>query len=408
MIPAILLCAFAGLLPQAAVSSSLPSRALAADGIPVPKFKTDFQKGNVSAQWAEGYPKQWGAEDSRFDFGGWQPELYDFVFNGIVTEDEKYLAMINGTHATFVDLDSNATVSTFALSPGVKEAGNMIRSLPQGGYELWTSEPRIDGDSNTYQRRLTSELKPTGELSKYRGGFRALQGSKMVANTFKSYIIYDLSSPNRTGITLSNPPAIYDISFSSDARYLSSVGWTDRSADLWNTTTGEKILQFPKTNAQNWITRISPDDRYVFLGLGTGYVQVYALANLTAEPIVLDGFNNWVRQAEWSPDGKYLATGDSDRMRIWKFPEVEVVQTWQLESPRGLGTWQLAWLDGGRKFSFMYRYGRYMYDFETNLKYWWTPGYSDATSGDGSVTFLKKRGWVGTMDGDARVRFWKV
>ena len=405
MVASIFLGAFMGLL-HPAVSHSLSSRTLAEDGISVPRLKTDFKKGDTPAKWAEGYPKKWGSEDYRFQFN--IPDPSD-TFNAMLTEDEKYLAMFNGSHATFVDVNSKATISTFGLSSGFVEVGLAIRSIPQGGYEIFTG-----GGSTIHQRRVSSDLKLTGDPVSYPGDMKALQGKRLVTSSKAKFTIYDLSSPNRTSVELKNPPAISDMSFSSDGRYLSSVSWLDMVADLWNTTTGEKIIQFPKANAQNRITRISPDDKHVFNTLGTGFVRVYSLANLTAEPKVLGAFRSWIGTCEWSPDGKYLAAGDSGRMQVWKFPEAQLVQTWDIDFSNSANSsyvrdaLHLTWLDNGSKVSWTYRYGRYMYDFESNLKYWWTPGYDDHAWRDGGVSFLKKTGHVATTDGDSRVRLWKI
>jgi len=397
MVATVVLCAFLGLL-RPADSRSLPSWALAGDGIPVPKFKADFKKGDTPAQWAKGYPKKWGSEDSRFQYSVPNPEDR---FNAIVTEDEKYLAMFNGSHATFVDLESKATVSTFGLSSEFVEIGQTIRVTPQGGYDLYT-----DGGSKVFQRRLTSDFKPTGQLISYLGAIADFQGKNLVTSTGTTFNIYDVSNPNSTTIELKIPSQEKQASLSSDGQYLSITSLFGDSADLWNATTGDRILQFPVGGS--WLTKISPDGKYV--ALSHDGVDVYSLADLAAPPQKLGGFNYRVKQMEWSPDGKYLATGDNGRMRLWQFPEGQLMQTWEADFPQEY-TMQisgLTWLDGGNKISWIYRYGRYMYDFESNFKYWWTPGYEDQLWGPGGVYFLKKMGSVATLDGDSRVRVWKI
>ena len=169
-------------------------------------------------------------------------------------------------------------------------------------------------------------------------------------------------------------------------------------------------MQYPPTNAQNWLTKFSPDNKYVIISLGTGYVQVYSLANLTAPPKVLGKFNNWIRAIEWSPDSKYLATGDTGRMQLWKFPEAELVQTWEVKASTNTGVYELyglGWLDGGNKVSWIFRDGRYMYDFEKNQKWWWSLGFGDHSWGGWSLYYLKKKGYFVTADGDSLVRFWR-
>ncbi|ORY04388.1 WD40-repeat-containing domain protein [Clohesyomyces aquaticus] len=411
MVASHFLYAFAGLLEVTLGRSVSPRQTNSSnDLIPIPKFKFDFKKADVPAQWATGYPKKWGSEDSRLQFNVPIPED---IFNGVLTDDEKYVGMFNGSHAMFVDLDTRATISTFSLGPADSyNSGLTVRKTSNGEYDVFitASAYRYASTSKTVRRHLTKDFQPVGEESFYDvGDIKAFDKDGRMATT-DGYII-DVGSTNIT-IKLKNPPKISDMSFSSDGQYLSTVGWQDMSADLWNTTSGDRILQFPATNAQNWVTRISPDNKYVLISLGTGSIQLYSLANLTAQPTVLSHFNNWIRNIEWSPDGKYLATGDDDRLQLWKFPEAVVVQTWEVYNQGaptyGSAPYGIVWMDGGSKISWSYRYGRYMYDFEKNERYWFTPGLWDHSWGGNGISFLKKKGLVMTVDGDSFIRFWKV
>jgi hypothetical protein len=403
------LCGVASLF-KASHSRSLSRQAdltLTDDGVLVPKLKSDFKKGNTSAQWAVGYPKKWGSEDFHFQFDVPEP---DDIFRGVVTEDEKYLAMFNGSHARFVDLDQNATVSTLGLGipEGSYATGLWLRSIPQGGYHILTdvAPGKYDSPSMVSRIRVSSDLRPTGEPTLFQGGgIGDFDKTGRMATTHG--FIYDLNSSDGAQVTLKNASSITGMSFSGNGQYISTVGWQDKSADLYNATTGEKILQFPATNAQNWLTKFSPDNKHIVISLGTGYLQIYSVANLTASPIVLGKFNDWIRSIEWSPDGMYLAAGDAGRMQLWKFPEVEIVQTWEVDGGNR-ELYGLLWLDDGKKVSWNYREGRYMYDFEKNLKWWWNVGVYDHSWGTNVVSILKRKGYVATSNGDSLVRFWKL
>jgi WD40 repeat protein len=402
------LCPLTGLF-QVAISRTVSPRKAADDPVPIPKFKSEFKKGEAPAQWADGYPKKWGSEDFSLHFN--VPEVDDTFFS-VITEDEKYAVMSNGSHATFFDLNLNATVSTFNLGLQNKMTASIfiVRSVSQGGYDILTGGTlrRYETPKTVSQIRVSSDLRPTGNVSSYGGGeVGDFDKNGRMATTYG--YIYDLNSP--ATVTLKDATGITGMSFSGDGQYISTVGWIDKTADLWNATTGDKILQFPPTNAQNWLTKVSPDNKYVVISLGTGYLQIYDLANLKAEPRVLGPFNNWIRAIEWSPDSKYLATGDTGRMQLWKFPEAQVAQTWEVDGSAGgerRELYGLGWFDGGNKISWNYRDGRYMYDFQRNLKWWWTPGYNDHSWGGGGVSFLKKSQYVATDDGDSLMRFWKI
>lgn len=405
-----LLCAFWSLL-QAAASRSLPARTDSTAAIVVPVLISDFAKNDVSAQWASGYPKEWGSEDFHYQFSVPDPED---CFNGVVTEDEKHLVMFNGTHVTFIDLETNSTVSTFRIKipENILALGLTIRSVPQGGYDLLVNVApnRYDYPSMTIRTRLSPDLKLVGDPTHYQGGIGSISKQGRIATTYG--YIYDLESSNDTSVVMEGQPHITDLSFSPDGVHLASVSWQKATADLWNATSGKKIFEFPATNVENWVTRFSPDGKYIAISLGSGKnsIQVYSLDDLATEPTVLQSFNFWIRAVEWSPDSKYIATGDKQRMQVWKMPEAQVVQTWEVE-----GTFNsvfelsgLTWLDDGNKISWMFREGRYMYDFQKNVKWWWTLRAIDHTWSDGGVSYLKKKGMVVTEDGDSTMRFWKV
>lgn len=228
--------AFAGLL-QAAGSLSLPPRADGGDGVLVPNLKSDFKKGDAPAQWAPGYPKSWGHEDFHLQFNVPEP---DDNFGGVVTEDEKYLAMFNGTHVTFVHLDSNSTISTFGFGapPNVYLSGYTIRSAPQGGYHVLAGggNSRYDYAIDIYKIFVGADLKPVGEVTVYPSGeIGDFDKNGRMATTGGD--IYDLNDPKKK-VSLKSPGRISGMSFSGDGQYLSTVSWQDMAADLWNATTG--------------------------------------------------------------------------------------------------------------------------------------------------------------------------
>ena len=125
--------------------------------IPTITLTSDFQKDNVSAAWAAGHPKQWGTEDARFEY---PIALTNYYFAGTVSEDEKFIAMINGSHAKFVALVSNNVVSEFPLR--TQRGEEMVLLLrANGGYNLVVSN-----DDSVSLVQISPEGKPAGEPSK--------------------------------------------------------------------------------------------------------------------------------------------------------------------------------------------------------------------------------------------------
>jgi hypothetical protein len=94
---------------------------------------------------------------------------------------------------------------------------------------------------------------------------------------------------------------------------------------------------------------------------------------------------------------------------VFKVATKEVVQTWEVDaSDLVYGSFPVSFLDNGNKITWIYRDGRYMYDFEKNVKYYLTPRVSDHSWGSMGVSFLTKKNMVVTHDGDSTVRFWKL
>jgi len=109
----------------------------------------------------------------------------------------------------------------------------------------------------------------------------------------------------------------------------------------------------------------------------------FTLDNLAAEPALIKGLDFVTGTVEWSPDSNYLAAGDVRRIQVWKMPKALVVQSWQVDV-NGDGYYEpngITWLDGGNKISWVFHGGRYMYDFQKNIKWWWTPRATDHTRG---------------------------
>ena len=395
----------------AGVFQTVVSQDITVNGIVVPKLKSDFKKGDQPAEWAKGYPKQWGSEDFRYQLNDpIPPERY---FQGLITEDEKYLVMFNASHASFMDLGTNLTVSTFALDtpPGYTD-GFAVLSAPQGGYDLFRSivASEAPNTEKTLRMHISSDALRIGEPTSVIGRMGTFDKNGRLSTT--NGRIYNFDSPD-SYVTLQNASNVYRASFSGDGQYLSASNYQDGSVILWNTTSGERIPLSSWATTHPVATQISPDNKYIADIVDTGDVLIHSLTNLTSEPKLVGNirYNLLSFAIAWSPNGHYLAVNDRGRMRVWKFPEAELVQTWEVEKPSdgGNGNWpEIYWLDGGNKVSWTYRYGRAMYDFDSNLKWWWTPGPWDHSWDDGTVYFFKKGGYQVTVDGDSVVRFWRA
>ena len=308
-----------------------------ANNILVPRTKSDFSQHNQTARWAAGHPKEWGSEDYHYEISPPDPEDN---FNSAIAEDERVLALSNQTHAKLIDLEKNTTASIFSLNVPEKKfvVALSLRTAADGGYNLFYGFGTYvyDTASTIFRQRLGSDLQPMGDIITYQGGIGAISKQGRLA-TLDGYV-YDLSTTNSTPVaTLMGQTYQTGMSFGPDGVYLSSVNWQAQTADLWNSTSGEKIFAFPLTNSQNWATSISPNGDYVAFGLGSAAnkVQIYQLRNLTAAPIEIKDLNNWPRFVEWSPTSQQVAIGDVPRLRVYDVPSKEIAQTWEVDGYEG-------------------------------------------------------------------------
>jgi WD40 repeat protein len=197
--------------------------------------------------------------------------------------------------------------------------------------------------------------------------------------------------------------------FDPTGKYVSTAAW-DRYAKIWDASTGAEVARHGPTTGQNWLTSFSPDGRFVLVTVGSGTVHVYPAGNNTGTPFDIGyGAGEWIRSAAWSPDGQYLATGSQGKVLVWKFPEAQVVQNYTVESSDEING--LVWLEDGKQLSYrLLGGGLEVYDFDTNLKYRFGPTeldhYGNGVS-TGSTHVLKSKGWIGGIDSDSKVRFWK-
>jgi WD40 repeat protein len=401
-----------GLL-QAVHSAVIPGfKTVLVNNVLIPETKSNFAKGNVTALWAPGYPKQRGSEDFSYQLNVPDPED---TFNAVITDDGKYLTIWNKTHLEFIDVDKNTTAAliSFQTPANTFVSGLTVRPAAQGSYDVLTgfnSRYIYDTPTNTLRQRVDADLKPVGTSIIYEGDIGAIsKQGKLVANNGN---IYDLESTSNSSVASLRGQDLTDFSFSPDGIHLASVSWHAMTADLWNATSGDRIFHFPDTGAQNWGAHFSPDGKYVAIVLGSANntLQIYSLGNLTAPPIEIKDFKNAPTHLDWSSTSQQIAIGDAERLRVFNVPSKEVVQTWEAT---GLSEGQhyqpsVKWLDNDKKISWQWSYVKYIYDFENNSEWAWTIGNTDHSWGPEGFYLLKEKGYAVTVDGDSTVRFWKL
>ncbi|KAJ3564023.1 hypothetical protein NPX13_g7988 [Xylaria arbuscula] len=369
-------------------------RAVAAPAIPTSTLISDFQRNNVSSRWAEGHPKVWGSEKVKFEG----------PFVAEVSPDEKFVGLAYGNNLTIRDLNTSELVSSVKIDYEGSADRVTIFSGQNGGYDVFVHTYNY----STHDAITSLHLSPEGT---------PLDGQRFIALTGANLrndvaIIYDVDKPESNITLTGHTDSIMSAAFSPDGKYVSTTAW-DSYSKIWNASTGELIHTFGPTGGQNWLTNFSPDGKYVLManaGKNTA-VNIWPVANFSSEPIVFNGFNDWVRQASWTSDNKLLAIGCYGLILVVSVEDQKVLQRWESEDKHGYETWSLTWIESesGLKLAYRETAGLEMYDFETNLKYRWGPDdyaqYNGGGSG-GDTVVIKSKSLIGGTDADGSVRLY--
>jgi WD40 repeat protein len=164
-------------------------------------------------------------------------------------------------------------------------------------------------------------------------------GRKAAAGSRNSIVIvWDVNSgkqlcvckADRTG-QAGHKDAIYRIVFSPDSQRIAS-GSYDFSVRLWSAATGQQLRCFKGHTDITWSVAFSPDGKYVLSGSGGHLSSLGAILPGTKDYTIrlwnaetgeeirqFRGHTHAVRQAVFSPDGKYIVSGGLDRtVRFWE------------------------------------------------------------------------------------------
>ena len=120
--------------------------------------------------------------------------------------------------------------------------------------------------------------------------------------------------------------AISAIDFSADSTQI-ATGSTDETVKLWSRESGELIANVLDFGAEVHAVAFDPTRPQLAIGGHASEIQLASLDAPSRAPKQLTGHSHFVRQLEFSSDGKLLVSASFDRtVRLWRMPDGEVAE----------------------------------------------------------------------------------
>lgn len=132
----------------------------------------------------------------------------------------------------------------------------------------------------------------------------------------KTAKLWDASSGKELRVFKGHNGQVMSVAFSPDGkRILTASG--DRTAILWNAETGEKLRVLKGHSDGLMCVSFSPDGRRALTGSLDKTAKIWDLES-DKEPVTLKGHNRTIWSARFSPDGKRIVTSSVDTtVRLW-------------------------------------------------------------------------------------------
>src|SRR2546425_555088 len=135
------------------------------------------------------------------------------------------------------------------------------------------------------------------------------------------------------------------VAWSPDGKRIAS-GSDDNTVQVWDATTGGKMLIYRGHSSPVWVVAWSPDGRRIASGSDDRTVQVWD-AFTGAKLFTYRGHADDVHAVAWSPDGKRIASGSADGTgQVWDAADGGHVYTY---SGHSLSVNAVAWSPDGKR-----------------------------------------------------------
>jgi WD40 repeat protein/Leucine-rich repeat (LRR) protein len=152
--------------------------------------------------------------------------------------------------------------------------------------------------------------------------------------------VWDRETGEVTATLQGRAGAIWALAFAPDGKQLFAL--SGKGLDVWDLATGKTIRSF-ESAGDPWCYALglSPDGKKLAWGEARSKVRVWEIGS-DVPPATLDRHTTLATHAAFSPDGKWLATGNPQELLLWDADKLELVK--KIDTPAG---W-LAFEPGGK------------------------------------------------------------
>jgi WD40 repeat protein len=249
----------------------------------------------------------------------------------------------NGKHIVSGSADRTLRVWDRATGKEVYSrhtGGSSIRSIAfsPAGNRLATTSP--DGTIRIWETELWKEiLKVEGHGTEVASAAFSPDGKLLVTASENTLTIWDAESLKERQTLHGHTGSVHSVAFSPDGERVASAG-KDFTVRTWSVSPGAPLLTLRGHESDVFGVTFSPDGRRLASASGDGTVKIWDSAN-SEEFSSLRGHTRRrrtgqvggdmsVTRVQYSPDGRWLASGGEDHMiRIWEPSAENEVRTLQ-------------------------------------------------------------------------------
>jgi WD40 repeat protein len=308
------------------------------------------------------------------------------------------------THHSLSDGDIEAVRAGFSGTLQVADTKNRSKNLPHwsGKFPSFGSYP----------------ISPDGQAVLFVAHGETTQHGMRPADKLPQIVVVDLATQSERCRLNGHTDAIMWAGWSPDGKTIATACW-DQHYKIWDAHTGQCRHTIGPTNGQNWAGAFSPDGKYILLSGGREVkVAIYGvetgeeIAELKSEGLKLE---HWIRYFAWNPAGECIALVNGKEIVLWHPFEDKVETIFKVKTDGTMltkynGFSIIKWAQGGKKLLLQdTAHTTYVWDREKNVKWRFQRPQGMALELSGrDVFYVDESEMVVSLDGDRKVRYWKL